>query len=62
MAVINGTAGAVILFAGALIGGDLILVVTAAFGIWMIGMAMLLYVAAGSGSRTDSGDKFVRET
>lgn len=60
MAAINGTAGVVILFAGALVGGDVILVFTAIFGIWMIGAAMLLVLASGFGSRTSSGEKFVQ--
>jgi hypothetical protein len=62
MAAINGTAGVVILFAGALVGGDVILVFTAIFGIWMIGAAMLLVLASGFGSRTISGEKFVQGT
>jgi hypothetical protein len=52
MAVTNGTVGAVILFVGALIAGDLILAVTAAIGTMMISMATLLFVIGGSGLRT----------
>jgi hypothetical protein len=62
MAVINGTAAVVILFAGALIGGDLILAFTAFFGTWMIGTATLMFVAVGSGPRSNADEKFAPET
>jgi hypothetical protein len=42
MAGINATAVAVILFAGILIGGDFIVIVSTIFGTWMIATAVLL--------------------
>lgn len=42
MAGINATVGVVILFAGFLIGGDFIVIVTTVFGTWMITAAALL--------------------
>jgi hypothetical protein len=61
MAAINATVGVVILFAGALIGGDFILVFTAIIGVWMIGISTMLMAVAGFNSRVDSGRRTNRE-
>jgi hypothetical protein len=45
----NAVTGAVILFAGASIGGDFIVIVSTLFGTWMIAAAALLVMASRSG-------------